>query len=142
MIYLDHAATSPQFPEVTAEMAKLAETTFYNPASRHRGGRASAKSIAASKRILADDLGCDPSNLIVTSCATESINTAFYQLGFEPKRQTQVVYSKINHSAVLQAGKRARGLGFETLELAPDPKTHGISNLEEHWNSLVGVYGT
>lgn len=128
MIYFDHAASSPEFPEVTERVSELAQTLYWNPAARHSGGLEAQQSIQASLRVLADDLGCRPEQLVVTSSATESINTAFFNLGMA-KRRPKVLYSKVNHAAVLQAGRRTMHWGFEPIELPIDVMTHGIKDL-------------
>lgn len=144
MIYLDHAASSPEFPDVTKRIAELAQTLYWNPAARHRGGLEAQQSIQASMRIIAQDLGCKPEQLVVTSSATESINTAFFNLGMA-KRRSKVLYSKVNHSAVLQAGRRTTHWGFDVEELPVDPRTHSIKDLAEYLSdevafvSLLGV---
>lgn len=144
MIYFDHAASSPEFPEVTSLISELAQTLYWNPAARHSGGQEAQRSIQASLRTIANDLGCKPEQLVVTSSATESINTAFFNLGMA-KRRRKVLYSKVNHAAVLQAGRRTEHWGFDTEELQADPLTHGIKDLAEHLSdevafvSLLGV---
>lgn len=144
MIYFDHAASSPEFPEVTGLISELAQTLYWNPAARHGGGLEAQQSIQASLRIIARDLGCNPEQLVVTSSATESINTAFFNLGMA-KRRRKVLYSKVNHSAVLQAGRRTTHWGFDVEELPVDPTTHTLKDLGGYLSedvafvSLLGV---
>lgn len=74
-VYLDHAATTPVRPcalEAYAEAAREAG----NAASQHAHGQAAMRRLAAATERIAEALGCDAAELVLTSGGTESINLA------------------------------------------------------------------
>jgi cysteine desulfurase len=100
MIYLDHAATTFPYPEVVHYYTEHLPSAFANPAALYDLGIAEEKRIRGALEELAEQLGCDPDELIVTSGATESINTAIK--GYVQTRLKQgnhIITSDGEHSA-------------------------------------------
>jgi len=81
-IYLDHNATTPPFPEVIDLVAETYKTAFANPGSRHAEGRQARRVLEAARELMADNLGCEPDEIIFTSGGTESTNIALRGLAF------------------------------------------------------------
>ncbi|MFI9625627.1 cysteine desulfurase family protein [Streptomyces sp. NPDC052042] len=106
MAYLDHAATTPMFPEAIAAMtAQLAVTG--NASSLHAAGRRARRTVEESRETLADALGARPSEVVFTSGGTESDNLAVKGLYWARRdadpRRTRVLASPVEHHAVLDA---------------------------------------
>lgn len=75
-IYLDWNATSPIFPEVTEEMLPYTGLRFGNPSSGHAFGRPCAAAVATARERVAALVHCQTSEIIFTSCGSESDNHA------------------------------------------------------------------
>ena len=103
-VYLDHAATTPVFPEVAAAMAAQREHVG-NASSLHTAGRAARRVVEESRERLAGALGARPSEVVFTSGGTESDNLAVAGV-FRARRETdprrvRLLVSAIEHHAVL-----------------------------------------
>ena len=76
MLYFDHAATTPIYPEVISLLNLSFSEDFANPASQHRLGKEMAKKIelARSSILEALDAHTQKYQVVFTSSATESNN--------------------------------------------------------------------
>lgn len=104
MAYLDHAATTPMYPEVAAQMAKLL-TDYGNPSSLHASGRRARRLVEEARETVANVLGCRPAEVVFTSGGTEANNIALKGIAWDardkdPKR-TRVLISAVEHHAIL-----------------------------------------
>ncbi|MGN6781326.1 MAG: cysteine desulfurase family protein [Marmoricola sp.] len=104
--YLDHAATTPMFPETVAAMtAQLVRTG--NPSSLHASGRDARRVVEESRESLSSALGCRPGELVFTSGGTEADNLAikglFWGRRGEDARRRVLLASAIEHHAVLDS---------------------------------------
>ena len=75
-IYLDHNATAPLRPEARAAMIEAMDVVG-NPSSVHAEGRAAKALIERARAQVAALVGCEPSEVVFTSGATEANNTVF-----------------------------------------------------------------
>ena len=74
--YLDNSATTKVCPEA-AQAALDAMTEIYgNPSSTHTKGREAKKLLDTARKQVASALGCQPEELVFTSCGSESDNWA------------------------------------------------------------------
>jgi cysteine desulfurase len=71
--YLDHAASTPLRAEAR-EAWLTASETIGNPSSIHHAGQAARRVLEESRERLAQTLGCDPIEVVLTSGGTESVN--------------------------------------------------------------------
>ena len=76
MIYLDHNATTPILPEVLEAMMPYLTTEWGNPSSATSSVRSSKAVIETAREQVAELIGAHSRDVIFTSCATESNNTA------------------------------------------------------------------
>jgi len=102
--YLDHAATTPAYPEVIAAIAaQLARSG--NASSLHGSGRAARKVVEESRETIAAALNSRPSEVVFTSGGTESNNLALKGFAWarraEDPRRVRVVTSAVEHHATL-----------------------------------------
>jgi len=104
MAYLDHAATTPMWPEaidvMTTELARLG-----NASSLHASGRAARRVVEESRELIAERFGARPSEVVFCSGGTEANNLAIKGLFWARRAQDasrrRVVFSAIEHHALL-----------------------------------------
>lgn len=107
IIYLDNAATTKPDDALFKLSEKYAEDSFYNPSALYSQGRKVSQDIAEFKNVL---LGKNRfRKLILTSCGSESDNTAIF--GFA-KRGNAVTTSG-EHSAVYNPFMKIKERGVE-----------------------------
>lgn len=105
--YLDHASTTPVRPEaVEAMLPWLAPGAAADPGRVHTEGRMARVALEAARDGVAALLGARSREVVFTSGATESINTAVWMAG---ERGRHVVCPAVEHSAVRDASARAAG---------------------------------
>ncbi len=75
-IYLDYAATTPISEKVAKAMQPWFTEKFGNPLSLHQEGEEAQEAIQEARKKVARFLQCSPEEIIFTSGATESNNTA------------------------------------------------------------------
>jgi len=73
--YLDHAASSPLRPEAREAWVAASEVVG-NASSTHGAGQDARRLLEESREQIAQMLGCDPIEVVLTSGGTEAINTA------------------------------------------------------------------
>lgn len=78
MIYLDCNATTPVAPEVLEAMLPYLTTEWGNPSSSYRFGSKLKAVLNTAREQVADLIGAHPLEIVFTSCATESSNTAIH----------------------------------------------------------------
>ncbi len=118
--YLDNAATTKVCPEA-AEAAVHAMTVVYgNPGSTHTMGREARALMDSSRKAVASALHCSPSELVFTSCGSESDNWAIIS-GAESMRRKgmHVISSETEHDAVRKSLTELESRGFEVTRLKP-----------------------
>src|SRR6185436_2925685 len=76
IIYLDNNATTQLDPTVIEEMLPFLTTYFGNPSSGYRFGAQVRSAIDLARERVAALLGCEPGEIVFTSCGTESNNAA------------------------------------------------------------------
>ncbi len=126
-IYLDASATTPLSNEVLDTMINVYRTGWGNPSSIHKHGTIAAEILENSRWSIAKSLGADPSNIIFTSGATESINIGLLGLT-ELEKPARIVVSSVEHEAVINTALTLRKKGWEIAFWPVDRK--GLINLE------------
>jgi cysteine desulfurase len=111
-IYLDYASTTPLDPRVFAAMRPYYSHKFGNPMSMHLFGREANEAVEKSRRQAADFLGCDQSEVIFTSGATESNNLAIKGVvialasRIEKNTKPHIITTQFEHACVLNSAKK------------------------------------
>lgn len=125
-VYLDYHATTPLDERVLEKMLPFLTTTFGNPGSKaHSWGMAANAAVKAARNNLAGALRCEPDELLFTSCATESINTALKGAAeLLHRKGRHIVSVQTEHSAVLNTLEYLRGSGFEITLLPVNDEGH------------------
>lgn len=123
-VYLDHAATTPVRPEVLEAMLPyLGGTSFGNPSSAHRFGRAARAGLEQARREVAAAIGAEPAQVVFTSGGTEADNLAVIGAALAAQHQGHpmvAAVSAVEHKAVLAAAHQVKQLGGEELVLPVD----------------------
>jgi len=121
-IYLDYNATTPVDPMVLEEMLKILKEDFGNPSSQsHIFGQRAAEYIENARGQTAALINASASEIIFTSGATESCNTAIFGAAETYKeRGNNVITSTAEHKAVLESCRQLANKGFEITYLRPD----------------------
>ncbi len=123
-IYLDNNATTQIDPAVVDAMLPWLSTNYGNPSSVYRIGREANTAVETARTQVADLLGCEASEIIFTSCGSESINAAIQSaLSVDPDR-THVITSAVEHSATMKLGEHLARRGHEVTWLTVDSDGH------------------
>ena len=128
-IYLDNNATTRVDPRVFEEMKPYFCDLYGNPSSMQAFGGQVGSMITEARERVAAILGADPSEIIFTSCGTESDNTAIRSaLEAQPDKK-HIVTTKVEHPAVLNLCKHLVKKGYHLTQLGVDEK--GRLDLDE-----------
>ena len=112
-IYLDNAATTKVDPKVVKAMLPYFTNYYGNASEPHLFGEKAREAIENSREIIADFLGTtDSSDIIFTSCATESLNLVHKglvknYLETHHNEKPHIITTPIEHKAVLEACKNS-----------------------------------
>jgi cysteine desulfurase len=134
VIYLDNNATTAVAPEVIDAMMPFLRDLYGNPSSIHTFGGQVARHVELARERLAALLGADPTEIIFTSCGTESDSTAIRSaLACYPDRH-HVITTRVEHPAVRSLcqwlGQSGAGrMAYRVTELPVDAQ--GMLNLDE-----------
>ena len=102
MIYLDNNATTPIDPAVVEEMLPFLTTHYGNPSSAYAFGAQVRDAVERARAQVAALVGCAATEIVFTSCGTESSNSAINSaLRFEPGGK-HIVTSAVEHSATFR----------------------------------------
>ncbi|WP_431795559.1 cysteine desulfurase family protein [Microbacterium enclense] len=126
-VYLDHAATTPLRPEAR-DAWLAAHEVLGNPSSIHGAGQAARRLLEDARERLAEILGCQPIEVVLTSGGTEATNLALKGLWWARESSTDtVVLPDGEHHATLDtvawltasAGATVRPVGLDRLGRIP-----------------------
>lgn len=124
-VYLDHAATTPVCTQAAQAALEVMTEGFGNPSSRYAAGQEAARRLNEDRAAVASALGCQPDELIFTSCGTEGDNWAICAAAaLGSHRGKHIVTTEIEHSAVLEPLKAMEREGYSVTRLKPDRTGH------------------
>ncbi|KKU79290.1 MAG: Aminotransferase [Parcubacteria group bacterium GW2011_GWA2_47_7] len=109
-IYFDHAAATPIAKEVLTTMSLFWSDTFGNPSSIHKEGVVAQNALSEARKVIADELGAHPDEIIFTGSATESCNLALRGTvgawkATHPEKIPHIIVCVIEHDAVLASAR-------------------------------------
>lgn len=120
-IYLDYAATTPVDPIVKRSMDKYFTKIFGNPSSLHSFGQEAQVALEQSREVVAKAMNAETKEVIFTSSATESNNTAIKGVAFANKdKGNHILISPIEHDCILNSAVWLKKQGFEVDFLPVD----------------------
>ena len=126
MIYLDYVATTPLDEEIRSTYTKLLTTYFANSDSAYAPGYEVSRLIEQSRAHIAKLLHVSPDELIFTSCASESNNTAIKGTAFQyMNRGKHIITTAFEHSSVANTFKQLEEVfGFDVDYVSIDSNGH------------------
>ncbi len=135
-IYLDNNATTACDPKVVEAMLPFFLEQFGNPSSIHSFGAGVGRALAKARKQIQALLGAaHDSEIILTSCGTESDNTAILSaLKCFPNRK-EIITTTVEHPAVLALCAQLEKEGYTIHRLGVDKK--GRLDLEEYQRLLT-----
>lgn len=146
MIYFDNAATTMPDPQALRTYQEVASKIYGNPSSLHQLGTNASRILQASRKQIADLLGCNEQEIIFISGGTESDNWALKGLAFEKASYGKhIIVSDIEHPAVKESAKWLESQSF-SISFAPVTKdgfvdVEKLANLIQPDTILVSVMG-
>jgi len=127
-IYFDNNATTSVAPEVVEAMLPFLTKLYGNPSSIHRFGGQVMAHVDKAREQLAGLLGATPSEIIFTSCGTESDNAALRSAVFTQPKRKKIVISQIEHPAILNTAKDLERSGVAVAVIPVD--AHGRLDMD------------
>ncbi len=136
LIYMDHNATTPLDPRILQAMMPYLTEHFGNASSTsHVFGLAAAEAVEAARESTARLLGCAPAEIVFTSGATESDNTAIKGVAWALEdKGRHIITTSVEHRAVLEACSFLESRGFEVTILPVD--RYGVVDPDDLRRSL------
>ena len=120
-VYLDHAASTPMYPEAVAAMTEQLARPG-NPSSLHASGRAARRVVEESRETIARAVNARPGEVVFTSGGTEADNLAvkgiYWSRRAADPRRTRILSTSVEHHAVLDSLHWLEGQGAD-VELLP-----------------------
>jgi len=122
-VYLDQNATTRPCPEAIEEMLESLHSVWANPSSTHAPGQAARRALADARARVAAFVGCQGSELVFTSGATEANHTALLgavELGKSEhnRGRRRLVLSAVEHPGLLALAARLKDSG-QPVDLIP-----------------------
>jgi cysteine desulfurase len=135
IVYVDNNATTCVAPEVFEAMVPYLAREYFNPSSMYEPARKVAEAVRRARQQIARFFGNIRSNEIVfTSCATESNNTAIVGVAKANPQRRHIVTTAVEHPAVLEVCKEMQRGGYEVTFLPVD--RHGNLNIKDFVRAL------
>ncbi|HEC1748054.1 NifS family cysteine desulfurase [Campylobacter sp. IFREMER_LSEM_CL1846] len=132
-VYLDNNATTQLAPEAYELMKPFLKEHFGNPNSLHQWGSATHPALKEAIDKLYIGVGAsDLDDIIITSCATESINWVLKGVYFDKilnNDRNEVIISSVEHPAVAASAMFLKSLGVKVIELGVDHE--GVSSVKD-----------
>jgi cysteine desulfurase len=129
LIYLDNNATTRVDPAVVEEMLPYLTEHYGNPSSGYRLGKRVHEALETARARVAALLGCEPSEIVFTSCGTEATNAAIHSALQSDRDRQHIVTTRVEHSATLKHCETLAKRGWEVTWLGVDER--GQIDLDE-----------
>jgi cysteine desulfurase len=120
--YFDHNATTPPDPAVADAVQRALTDEFGNPSSVHHFGQRAKAVLDEARSAVADLIGADPAEIVLTSGGTEADNLALRGAAeaLEAGARRRLITSSIEHEAVLNTMKALSRRGWAVTLLPVD----------------------
>ena len=134
-VYVDNNATTQVASEVLEVLLPYFSEFYGNPSSMHFFGGQVGRKVNEAREQVADFLGADPSEIVFTSCGTESDNAAvFGTLDSYPEKR-HFITSRVEHPAINNVTAYLTRKGYRVTELSVDRE--GRLDLDELKESIT-----
>ncbi len=121
-IYTDNNATTMVAPEVVEEMQPFFSDLYGNPSSMHLFGGQVKKFIDRAREQAASLINADPSEIVFTSCGTESDNAAIRGVLSAHPDKKHIITTRVEHPAVKNVCQYLSKNGYRVTELSVDSR--------------------
>lgn len=112
-IYLDNNATTSVAPEVVEAMLPYFGQYYFNPSSMYDAAKQPAAALKSARERIAQFLDApQASEILFTSCATESNSTAIRGACAAQPHRKHIITSQVEHPAVLELCHEMERLGY------------------------------
>lgn len=115
--YFDSNATTSVAPEVLAAMLPYLTDDWGNPSSPYRLGKKLVEPLEQARESVAALIGADSTEIVFTSCGTESINTAITSSLYTQPHKRHIVTTAVEHSATKNCCAALAERGYEVTYL-------------------------
>jgi cysteine desulfurase len=131
---MDNNATTQAAPEVLEAMQPFFTEHYGNPSSMHSFGGNVEKHIEGAREQVAALIGAEPTEIVFTSCGTESDNTAIMSALEVQQAKRHVITSKVEHPAVYGFLDFCERKGYRISRIPVD--SEGVLDRQEFDNVL------
>jgi cysteine desulfurase len=119
-VYADNNATTRVAPEVLEAMLPFFKEQFGNPSSMHYLAKPAEEAITQAREQVACLLNADPSEIVFTSCGTESDNAAIRGVLAALPHKKHIITTRVEHPAVRNVCQYLGKNGYRVTELSVD----------------------
>ena len=134
-VYVDNNATTKAAPEVLEAMMPYFSELYGNPSSMHFFGGQVQKKVNEAREKVADFLGAEPSEIVFTSCGTESDNAALIGTLDSYLEKRHLITTRVEHPAIGNVSTYLSRKGYRVTELSVDRE--GRLDLDELRESMT-----
>lgn len=134
-VYVDNNATTKVAPEVLEAMLPYFSELYGNPSSMHFFGGQVQKKMDEARAKVADFLGAEPSEIVFTSCGTESDNAAILGTLESYPEKRHLITTRVEHPAIGNLSTYLGRKGYRVTELSVDRE--GRLDLDELKESIT-----
>lgn len=128
-IYLDNNATTKCDEEVLKAMLPYLSNQYGNPSSIYSFGKDVKDEITKARKNIAKLLNADETEIIFTSCASESNVAAIMSAIKNNKEKKHIITTSVEHASIMETMKYLESIGYEITYLSVDKL--GRINLQE-----------
>ena len=128
-IYLDNNATTKLDEEVFETMLPYLKDKYANPSSTYYIGKKVKESINKARGEIAKLINALPSEIIITSCGSESNVIAIMSAVKSNPNKKHIITTKVEHASIMETMKYLEKEGYEITYLSVD--NYGRLDLNE-----------
>jgi cysteine desulfurase len=118
-IYLDWAASTPPWSDLSTGFVSASEELFANTSSNHSFGKRANLALTSARSLLSEALLCKPNRLLITSGGTEADHIPLLA-SLRKKGSRSIVVSAIEHSAIDEQANILSTLGLDVYKVKPN----------------------
>jgi cysteine desulfurase len=133
-VYVDNNATTKVAPEVVEVMLPYFSELYGNPSSMHFFGGQVERQVNEAREKVASFLGGEPSEIVFTSCGTESDNAAILGTLDSYPEKRHLITTRVEHPAIGNVCTYLSRKGYRITELSVDRE--GRLDLDELKESI------
>lgn len=134
-IYLDNNATTKCDEDVLNAMLPYLSNQYGNPSSIYSFGKEVKDEITNARKNIAELLNANESEIIFTSCASESNVTAIMNAVKNYPEKKHIITTSVEHASIMETMKYLESIGYEITYLSVD--SCGRINLKELEKSIT-----